>query len=297
MDENPPAVDLDSAVAADETPTEPSSSAPDSAGSAGVKPKRGRGRARRAAKTAVEPVLESAPATWIRVGPGKFVRADATIQAVDPTQVEEVAVEAVPETDPPHTPDPPVDAAPAVTLAEPGPLEPPATTPDDVGMLVRSDDSVVASVTEEYGITPSAFGPDSRDSSVTDGLDHHVSEEVADEPEAVPVPIATPPDVDSSRDGDDQGQLRSPRRTPSVRTGRVSRGIASTFLGADRLSTRHVVRGLVSIRTERAPPASNAPRLRTNQSRPACVATTITTSSLIVRLCRKSSQADTIFCQ
>jgi hypothetical protein len=215
-DDNRPAAEFDSAVAADEAATEPLSSIADSAGSAGAKPKRGRARGRKAAKTAAEPALDSAPVTWIRVGPGKFVRADATIQAIDPTQVEEVEeAEAVPATDAADasTTPTPTDVAPAAPLDGQDPGDLPATTPGDVGIIVRSDDSVVGPVTEEYGITPSAFGQSSQVTAAAEGLDQNVSEA-------------------------DPGRLGSQRRTPTARTGRISRGVASAISGADQASSR-----------------------------------------------------------
>jgi hypothetical protein len=268
-DDNRPAAELDSGLAADEAATEPLGSIPDSAGSGGAKPKRGRGRARKAAKTAAEPAPDSPPVTWIRVGPGKFVRADATIPAIDPTQVEEVAAEAVPATDAPNAaaaiptvvdeaqveevaaeavpatdaataPATPTAAAPAATLAEQDPFDLSATTPGDVGMIVRSDDSVVGSVTDEYGITPSAFGQASRVTSAAEGLDHDVSG-VAAKPEADLVFLANP-NGETSWSGEDPGRLESQRRRSTGRTGRVSRGVASAISGVDRASSRRLVR-------------------------------------------------------
>jgi hypothetical protein len=69
--------------AADSDPVIPTADAaaaatpdPSLAGSGTGKPRRSRARARKVARTAVEPVRDSSPVTWIRVGPGKFVRAD-----------------------------------------------------------------------------------------------------------------------------------------------------------------------------------------------------------------------------
>jgi hypothetical protein len=239
-DNNRLAAGLDSALAADEAVTEPLSSVADSAGSAGAKPKRGRARARKVAKTAAEPALDFGPVTWIRVGPGKFVRADANIQAIEQTPVEEVAEEAVPATDAPAAPATPTPAAPAATLAEQDRLDPPATTAGEPGMLVRSDESVVGSVTEEYGITPSAFGPDPRLSSAAEVLDHDGSG-AAGEPGADLAFMANP-DVETSRGSDDHARLWSQRRTPTRRTDRISRGVACAILGVDQPSSRRLVR-------------------------------------------------------
>jgi hypothetical protein len=195
--DNRPAAEPDSALAADPAATEPLSSIPDSAGSAGAKPKRGRARARKAVKPAAEPAMDSSAVTWIRVGPGKFVWADSTAQAVDPTQVDEVAAaEAVRPTATPT----------AEALAEQGPVDLSETTPGDAGTIVGSDDPIVGSVTEEYGITPSAFGADPRVASAAD-----------------PAPLAK-------------------RRTSTGRTGRVSRGFAIAISGADGAPSRRLVR-------------------------------------------------------
>ena len=271
-DDNRPAAELDSSLASDDVATDPSSSVPDSTGSAGAKPKRGRGRVRKAAKTAVEPAPDSSPITWIRVGPGKFIRADAAIQAIDPTEVAAVAAEAVPAThtadavpaisisddqaqvegiaaegvgpatDDPHSPAAPTasEAAPAVSPAGQDPLEPSAMTPGDLGMTVRSDDPVVGSVTEEYGITPSAFGQASRVSSAAEGLGLDGSG-AAGEAEADLMSVVDP-DVETTGRGDEPGRLWSQRRIPTGRTGRISRGVAGAISGADRASSRRLVR-------------------------------------------------------
>jgi hypothetical protein len=246
-DDNRPAVELDSGLAADEAATEPLGPIPDSAGSGGAKPKRGRARARKAAKTAAEPASDSPPVTWIRIGPGKFVRADATIPAIDPTPVEEVAAEAVPATDAPTATVSSPAAASAAPMAEPDPLDLSATTAGDVGMIVRSDDSVVGSVTEEYGITPSAFGQASRVASAAQGLDHDLSG-VAAKPEADLASLAIP-GGEMSWSGQEPGRPWSQRPTSTGRTGRVSRGVARAISGVDRASLRRHVRTVPRPRT------------------------------------------------
>jgi hypothetical protein len=73
--------------AANELTVDPASSAPDPVGSGAVKPWRGRTRARKAGKSAAEAASVLPPVAWIRVGPGKFVRADSAthpIAAVQP---------------------------------------------------------------------------------------------------------------------------------------------------------------------------------------------------------------------
>ena len=83
---------------------------PDPAASGTAKPRRSRARGRKAAKLAAEPVPDSSSVTWIRVGPGKFVRADRGVQAPDEAPVEPVA-------DAHPAPGPPADAAPTTAEA------------------------------------------------------------------------------------------------------------------------------------------------------------------------------------
>lgn len=72
---------------------------PDPTSTGAAKPRRSRARYRKTAKTAAEPVTDATPATWIRVGPGKFVRADASVPFPVQAQSEEIAVAAYPATD------------------------------------------------------------------------------------------------------------------------------------------------------------------------------------------------------
>src|SRR5262249_55280328 len=90
------------AQAATEAPAPPL----DSAGSATAKPRRSRVRARKGARAALEAVPEALPVTWIRVGPGKYVRADAAIPSPAQVPDEEVSPSGHPATDGP-TPAPP----------------------------------------------------------------------------------------------------------------------------------------------------------------------------------------------
>jgi hypothetical protein len=68
---------------------------PSASGPAAAKPRR-RSRARKPTRSGSEPAAAAAPATWIRVGPGKFVRAELHAQAADS--------EAPPQPDPPAEP-------------------------------------------------------------------------------------------------------------------------------------------------------------------------------------------------
>jgi hypothetical protein len=103
-----------------------------------AKPRTSRARSRKAAKPAAEPVGEPAPATWIRVGPGQYVRSDAVPQGQPspeaPPPVEEPAPAVAPEIDP----SPPAETTPESATA-------PEVVPD-----LRCEP-------EEHGIAPSTF--------------------------------------------------------------------------------------------------------------------------------------------
>jgi hypothetical protein len=157
-----PAAEPDSDLPAGEA-TEALTSRPDPAGAGTAKPRRSRVRARKTARTAAEPAPDSPSVAWIRVGPGKFVRADLSVQVPDRAPAEAVA-DANPATDAPAAETPP-STAPAATELERDAPDSPESTPGDEGVVPASDPGDPGSVTEEYGIAPSAFGTEPRDSS------------------------------------------------------------------------------------------------------------------------------------
>ncbi len=318
-----------------EAPTPPS----DLAGSAAAKPRRTRSRSRKAAKTAAEPVLEPSPVTWIRVGPGKFVRADASIQDSPQAQAEEVAPVADPATDPSQTAADPSDTAadihremvepesavaveahPATDeLAPPAPSSeevaqvadvptdapetpiadvptdapeyaPPASevvadaspviealeavspapsqavplkvsqgscplvsteaTPDSEESVSSSVEEVTGSVVEEYGIAPSAFGPETWDFPVAESLDHGVFDAFVPyqaDPHCIDEPGGLPPAVDTRSD-----RPGSRRQRSWVRTAFLPVGIAnvSQGRGSDPASSRRHLRPRPRLRAD-----------------------------------------------
>jgi hypothetical protein len=212
---------------------------PDSTGSETVKPRRGRSRARKVAKTATGPVLESASVTWIRVGPGKFVRADANSQAVDQVQTEEITVEAHPRTDAPGQE---LQAlwAPTAARVEREPSDSLETTSGEEGRVTRSDNCELGSVVEVYGIAPSAFSSVSPDSTSVESLEHDSSDVVVI-PEADSSLLGI---LNGSESGDveDWQRLDSQGGSSGSRVCRVLRGIASAIPSGDRASLRRNVR-------------------------------------------------------
>ena len=222
-----------------ESITEMVGSDPDSTSSATAKPRRGRVRTRKAVKTAAEPVPDSVSVTWIRVGPGKFVRADANSPAVDQIQTEEVTVEAQPESDAPGQ-ELPAPSARTDALIErdlSGSLE---KTSGEHGTVAVSDNCVLGSVVEVYGIAPSAFSSVPPDSLSVEGLEVDASDVVVT-PEADFSTLANF-DGNASWNAENRGRLGSQGGTSGSRVCRVTRGIASAIPSGDRASLRRNVR-------------------------------------------------------
>jgi hypothetical protein len=203
-----------------------------------AKPRRSRGRARKVAKAAAEPGPDAASVTWIRVGPGKFIRADAHLQATDQTQTEEVIEEAHSRSDAPA----PESLAPLAlvnTLVKHNLFEPPGKTPGEEQKVVVSGDYAVESAVEVYGITPSAFSSIQPDSLSVKGLKHNASDVVVT-PEADSIALAN---LGSNTSGDakDGGQLGLQGGTSGSRVFRVSRGLAHAIPSVNRASLRRNV--------------------------------------------------------
>jgi hypothetical protein len=205
-----------------------------------IMPRRTRSRARKAAKPAAEHVLESASATWVRVGPGKFIRASSNSQAIDQAQSEEVTAHEVAVADP-FVPEAPAFSTPADTLV----ME--QDTPDSAGMTtgeerrtVASDDSTLRSVTEVYGIAPSTFGSISSALSSVESLE----EDIPDQAVSSGADCDPEPGVGSNlpADGIDRRRLDLRESTSNSRLLRFSRGIANAIRCEDRASLRCNVR-------------------------------------------------------
>ena len=217
---------------------------PGLAGTGSGKPRRSRARARKAVRTAVEPVPDSPPVTWIRVGPGKFVRADrglpvsdqATAQAVadagpppgpsaEPfATTAEAAAQAHPATDEPARATPTSEAA---TPAEPDSHDATEATPHVEGPVpaLATGERDSDSVPEEYGIAPSAFEPTTADPPLADVLDHGD----AGESNRSEVDLASATGLDGKPSGHHAGagRPRSGRRGLSAPPAFLPRGIAN----------------------------------------------------------------------
>jgi hypothetical protein len=229
-----------------ESPTESADLRTDLTSSATTMPRRGRGRARKVAKIATEPLPQSTPAIWIRVGPGKFIRADGHDHTFDKAYTEDAFAD-------PH---PVIDAsaevipaltAPAVMEQRQLPLKSLDLTLDDGGIAIASDDLARRPVTKEHGITPSTFGPVPQVSMSVDGLGDEVFR-VAVKPKAIPIPVADL-DVNASWRAMDPGHHGSQGRTSRSHVGWVSRRIASAIPDIDRASSRRNVRSTPIPRT------------------------------------------------
>lgn len=115
----------------------PASLRPDPAESAvPAKPRRSRARSRKTAKPAVEPAAEAAPVTWIRVGPGQYVRSDTANQGPPPAPNEPVpetqadADAGIPVADVPEVPEPAIATPATETYTQTETAEQPLTRSD-----------------------------------------------------------------------------------------------------------------------------------------------------------------------
>jgi hypothetical protein len=137
--------------------TDEETSRVDSGGASAARPRRTRVRSRKMARTAAEQTAGSSSASWVRVGPGKFVRADLVDQVPGPAPTELAAnINVEPAV---HASEAPMHTAPAATDVEQDAPASPEPTPGELGDAPASDPVDPGPVTEEYGIAPSAFGP------------------------------------------------------------------------------------------------------------------------------------------
>jgi hypothetical protein len=233
MVQHHPVAEHDSGPAASAS-TDPQDSSPGSAGASTRKLKRGRVRVRKAAKVAAEAMPDSAVATWIQVGPGKFVRVEGGMPAADGALAQEVAVGVSLATDTPeHAP--PTSTASADALAALDPPDTPETTPGVVGVVFVSDDCALGSVTEEYGIAPSAFRSIPMVNSSVENRDRGTPEVVADSG------CMANHDVETSCPGVNPERLWLQWPISRGQAGRVSRGIVSAIARVARVSLRHSI--------------------------------------------------------
>ena len=207
--------------------------------SSGVTRSRRRSRARKAAKPAVEHGLESAAVTWVRVGPGKFVRASAGTQVIDEAASDEVTPGNLGVTGP-SLQKPPASSASADTLVtEQGSPDLPESTPGEEWRTVGSDDSTQGSVAEVYGIAPSTFSLISSDSSLAAGFEQSMPELASSlQAECDPKPHT---DGNLPPESEDRHKPNPERSTSSSRLQRFSLGIVNAIRGGDRTFLRRNV--------------------------------------------------------
>jgi len=176
----------------------------------------------------------------------------------------------------------------------------PETTSGEEGTVSVSDNCVLESVVEVYGIAPSAFNSVPPDLLSVEGLEHDGFDVVVT-PEAESSPSASL-GGNASWDAEDRGQLDS-------QGGKIGEPSVSGFArdrqrdperGSSVLATQRSEKpetpdpDLVLRSTERAPSTSSAPRLRADSSRAACVATALTALSLATCIGRPTPLAGTL---
>jgi hypothetical protein len=242
----PLAVEWTSVLSVDESSTESADICTDLTSSGGTKPRRSRSRARKMAKSAIEQVPKFAPATWVQVGPGKFVRADTLVYSVGKANTDDSSADQRPVTDA-SAEVPNALTASAIMQQEQLPIEPLEVTPEDEGIALASDDGVQRSVTRVHGITPSAFGPAPPVSISVEGLeDDRSGVNIEPGTDAVPVEDLN---VKALWPAMGLGYRGSQGRASKNRVCRVSRGLPSSMLDMDRASSQRNVRNRLRLRT------------------------------------------------
>ena len=205
-----------------------------------TKGRRTRGRVRKTVKSASERAPESASVIWIRVGPGKFIRAEggseAVLQAQDEKGSEDdpaVLGESIPELPASLTPD-------YMLVIEDHSSELPAAGFGDPVSTGGSDDCVMELIAEVYGITPSTFGSIQSDRRQWTAWNVRAPDLAV----TVDADSSTVPEVsdDLSAHGEDWRTDRSRGCLSGSRMYRFSRGIANAIRGGDRASLRCDVR-------------------------------------------------------
>jgi hypothetical protein len=227
-----------SGLTTSESATQTGASHLDLASSGTARVRRTRSRTRKAVQTAAGNAPASTAATWIRVGPGKFVRAEGGGEAVDQPQggadsLNDHTIIYNSARDSPASL--PVDDA---LVEGDGSPESPVVNSDDQGKSGAPDDCVMGSVTEVYGIAPSTFDSIRSDPpSVEDlGADVALAGVILDA-DCYPAP-------DFSNDQSVHGRqvANSGRRISGSRLYRSSRMIANTIRRGNRASLRCTVR-------------------------------------------------------
>jgi hypothetical protein len=219
----------------------------DQAGSPNVKRRPARSRARKPVKPAPVPIVATAPAAWIRIGPGKFVRANTQdpeltsapeLHAMFEAAKALVSVENCP-------PDLVEETSPTTVSGEvnvPIPADhderepnPEHETPSKE--LITLADPKAEPVTEEHGIAPSASGPGMLEAP----LEENHGQEGTDLSGSSRTCTKAPTDAGDSNDSrykwmqrelpprlytttGSRSRLKMPQRLQNVRTGERKRG-------------------------------------------------------------------------
>lgn len=203
------------------------------------KSRRGRTRTRKGPKINVASSPPGSSATWIRIGPGKYVRADTNLQATDEGQPGEITADT-------HIPAAASsEVLPALSLptdknGQHDQSFPFKAGPNNEGKVLLPADRVMESNTEAHGITPSAFGlfpplPRSIDHDVP-GVSEVTVARNADSS------LVANPDTHVTEDGESQGRRRPQGNTLRSQRGRSLRGIAKAVPRGNRPYLRYNVR-------------------------------------------------------
>ncbi len=219
-------------------PTEPMDFSPNLTTASSDK-RRGRVRARKAGKPASESSTHSFPVAWIQVGPGKFVRVEDGIQAVNSAPIQETASRVCPATETPAEATP-TAAAPTELPSEQESFTLSGSSCGDVELISHSDDRNAESVTEEHGIAPTAFSLATRYESFGESPDRDLEDEIA--PAEVELTQSAEPDIQLPPTQTAPPGLRGQLGASREWTSRIRRGIVLTVPRASRARSQRVTR-------------------------------------------------------
>ena len=201
--------------------------------------RRVRVRARKVAKSAVEQAIAAIPAAWIQVGPGKFVRVEHGIQAVDSLLIDELTAPTCSATETHSTPEQSAFTY-RLMSAEQESFASSGASPDEFEPIPVSHDRISGSVSEEYGIAPSVFRLTSEHGSSTRTPDHDPSGQV-EHPKAEIVISAKPAGQDSTAQAPPTCFLWQAAALRSW-TRRIQRGMIDATLCGRRVSSNRAIR-------------------------------------------------------
>jgi len=237
--------------------TESSIGTPNPSAAGTPKPRRSRAQVRKSV-LASERDTRSVPVVWVQTGPGKFVRVEGGLPAANSAEIADDSLRAYPVTDIPAA----VIEAEPTQAALPAAQNPPKSVwanPPDIEQSCVSDNPDSGSVSEEYGIAPSAFSlnPEVNASVERSELDHPGQVCQTDAPVVVFADASRELPSDSEKPGHRLRRQGVSRRWVLKSTRDLGRAVPRAGRGSPQRATRTALSSRILVGSWFAP---NAPR-------------------------------------